>query len=218
VAERECGCRSPPGGGRGGEGTDHAPLIRAGGIITGTCRYHPAENTEHFSAIGDDQLSVNSMEIQVIGVQGLPLIRKGDDLPALICDRVTFEDGDILTIASSVYSKAKGFHPRPCHYHPERRRRADCRKDKGGPRFVQAVLDSSSDILLEHPFILSEVPSGHIGVRAGRRPQQHRRRPDHHPPPPRPHGGRRRDPGRNPAHHKKRMSGLSSTDTCGRSV
>ena len=44
------------------------------------------------------------MDIQVIGVQGLPLIRKGDDLPALICDRVTLEDGDILTIASSVYS------------------------------------------------------------------------------------------------------------------
>jgi len=46
------------------------------------------------------------MEIQVIGVQGLPLIQKGDDLPALICDRVAFEDGDILAIASSVYSKA----------------------------------------------------------------------------------------------------------------
>ncbi|HQL60081.1 MAG TPA: coenzyme F420-0:L-glutamate ligase, partial [Methanoculleus sp.] len=41
------------------------------------------------------------MAIQVIGVSGLPLIQKGDDLPALICGRVTLEDGDILTIASS---------------------------------------------------------------------------------------------------------------------
>ena len=40
-------------------------------------------------------------------------------------------------------------------------------KTKEDPRFVQAVLDSSVDILLEYPFILSALPSGHIGVRAG---------------------------------------------------
>ncbi|SAI88825.1 F420-0:gamma-glutamyl ligase [Methanoculleus bourgensis] len=107
------------------------------------------------------------MEIQVIGVQGLPLIRKGDDLPALICERVTFEDGDILTIASSVYSKAKGFTRDLATITPSADAVRIAAKTKEDPRFVQAVLDSSSDILLEHPFILSEVPSGHIGVRAG---------------------------------------------------
>ncbi|MFY9194221.1 MAG: coenzyme F420-0:L-glutamate ligase [Methanoculleus sp.] len=107
------------------------------------------------------------MEIQVIGVQGLPLIQKGDNLPALICDRVTFEDGDILTIASSVYSKAKGFTRDLAAITPGTEAVRIAAKTREDPRFVQAVLDSSSDILLEHPFILAEVPSGHIGVRAG---------------------------------------------------
>ena len=34
-------------------------------------------------------------------------------------------------------------------------------------RFVQAVLDASQDIIMEHPFILSELPFGHIGVPGG---------------------------------------------------
>ncbi|KUK63520.1 MAG: F420 glutamyl ligase [Methanoculleus marisnigri] len=107
------------------------------------------------------------MEIQVIGVQGLPLIQKGDDLPALICDRVAFEDGDILAIASSVYSKAAGFTRELASITPGADAVRIAAKTKEDPRFVQAVLDSSTDILLEHPFILSELPSGHIGVRAG---------------------------------------------------
>ena len=107
------------------------------------------------------------MAIQVIGVSGLPLIQKGDDLPALICGRVTLEDGDILTIASSVYSKAKGFTRELSAITPGADAVRIAAKTKEDPRFVQAVLDSSTAILLEYPFILSEVPSGHIGVRAG---------------------------------------------------
>lgn len=107
------------------------------------------------------------MDIQVIGVTGLPLIQKGDDLPALICDRVAFEEGDVLTIASSVYSKAKGFIRELSTITPGTGAVRIAAKTKEDPRFVQAVLDSSTDVLLEYPFILSEVPSGHIGVRAG---------------------------------------------------
>ncbi|HOI59044.1 MULTISPECIES: coenzyme F420-0:L-glutamate ligase [unclassified Methanoculleus] len=107
------------------------------------------------------------MAIQVIGVQGLPLIQNGDDLPALICDRVAFEDGDILAVASSVYSKAKGFTLDLAAITPGADAVRIAAKTKEDPRFVQAVLDSSTDILLEYPFILSELPSGHIGVRAG---------------------------------------------------
>jgi coenzyme F420-0:L-glutamate ligase/coenzyme F420-1:gamma-L-glutamate ligase len=35
------------------------------------------------------------------------------------------------------------------------------------PRFLQAVLDASLEVLMEYPFVLSEVAGGHIGVRAG---------------------------------------------------
>ena len=107
------------------------------------------------------------MDIQVIGVRNLPLIQRGDDLPALICEQIAFEDGDILTVASSVYSKAKGFTRELAAIVPGADAVRIAAKTKEDPRFVQAVLDSSTEILLEYPFILSEVPSGHIGVRAG---------------------------------------------------
>ena len=46
--------------------------------------------------------------IQVMGVRGLPLIHAGDDIAALICKNAMFEDGDILCVASTIWSKAKG--------------------------------------------------------------------------------------------------------------
>ncbi len=48
-------------------------------------------------------------QIQVMGVRGLPLIHAGDNLAAMICDNVPVQDSDILCIASTIYSKAKGY-------------------------------------------------------------------------------------------------------------
>lgn len=98
---------------------------------------------------------------------GLPIIHDGDDLPALICERTTFADGDILCIASSVYSKAKGYTRRLSDITPSERAIRIAERTREDPRFIQAVLDCSTDILLEYPFVLSEIPCGHIGVRAG---------------------------------------------------
>lgn len=92
---------------------------------------------------------MNSMDIQVIGVLGLPLIQQGDDLPALICERVAFQDGDILAVASSVYSKSKGFTRDLATITPGADAVRIAEKTKEDPRFVQAVLDSSADILLD---------------------------------------------------------------------
>jgi len=107
------------------------------------------------------------MHIEVEGIRGLPMIQKGDDLPALIAERVTFEDGDILCIASSVYSKAKGYTRCLHDIVPSERARRIAEKTREDPRFIQAVLDASTEVLLEYPFVLSEVACGHVGVRAG---------------------------------------------------
>jgi coenzyme F420-0:L-glutamate ligase/coenzyme F420-1:gamma-L-glutamate ligase len=107
------------------------------------------------------------MHICVEGVRGLPLIQQGDDLSALISERIEFSDGDILCIASSVYSKAKGYTKRLAEITPTPRALRIAGRTREDPRFIQAVLDASTEILLEYPFVLSEVPSGHIGVRAG---------------------------------------------------
>ena len=108
-----------------------------------------------------------SMTIQVIPVQGLPLIRKGDDVPALVCERVTFHPGDILVLASTIYSKSRGYTRRLSEITPSETAERIARRDREDPRFVQSVLDEAKEVLLDHPFILSELPFGHIGVRSG---------------------------------------------------
>ncbi len=106
-------------------------------------------------------------DIQVIGVRGLPLIREGDNIASLICGKMTVVDGDILCIASTIWSKAKGYTRKLADITPTERAVRLGRLNGEDPRFVQSVLDASTDIILEHPFILSEMAFGHIGVRAG---------------------------------------------------
>ncbi|MCU0628751.1 MAG: coenzyme F420-0:L-glutamate ligase [Methanoregulaceae archaeon] len=105
--------------------------------------------------------------IQVIGVRGLPLIREGDDLCALICERILLKDGDIICIASSVYSKAEGYTRSLGEIIPGEQACRIAGKTGEDPRFIQAVVDASDEIVLEYPFVLSALPCGHVGVRAG---------------------------------------------------
>ncbi|MFW8746243.1 coenzyme F420-0:L-glutamate ligase, partial [Mesorhizobium japonicum] len=48
--------------------------------------------------------------LQVIGVEGLPEIVPGDDLPALIATATDglLEHGDVLAVTSKIVSKAEG--------------------------------------------------------------------------------------------------------------
>jgi coenzyme F420-0:L-glutamate ligase/coenzyme F420-1:gamma-L-glutamate ligase len=105
--------------------------------------------------------------IQVMGVRGLPLIREGDDLCSLICERILLKDGDIICIASSVYSKAKGHTRSLGEIIPDEQACRIAAKTGEDPRFIQAVVDASDEIVLEYPFVLSALPCGHVGVRAG---------------------------------------------------
>lgn len=106
-------------------------------------------------------------DIIVKGVRGLPLIKKGDDIPALICDRVSLQDGDILSLASTICSKAKGYTRPLSGIQPSERAIRISKMTGEEPRFLQTVLDASDEVLMEYPFILSEVAHGHVGVRAG---------------------------------------------------
>ncbi len=100
-------------------------------------------------------------------VKGIPVIEKGDDLASLIESRFELEDGDVLCIASTVVSKSEGRTRELSSYTPGDRAVEIARRLGKDPRFVQAVIDESSEILLDHPFLLVVTKFGHVCVNAG---------------------------------------------------
>ena len=100
-------------------------------------------------------------------VRGLPVIREGDDLAALIKSLFKLQDGDILCIASTVVAKSEGRFRNLKDYNPSTKAREIAKFSGKDPRFVQAILDESEDILLDRPFLLTVTKFGHICINAG---------------------------------------------------
>jgi len=111
--------------------------------------------------------------MDVFAVEGLPEVGPGDDLAALIDGRVDLRDGDILTVASTVVSKAEGRGVDLSAFEPGERAReiadriSEIAGEQKDPRFAQAVLEESEEILLAAPFILAVTHFGHVTVNAG---------------------------------------------------
>lgn len=105
--------------------------------------------------------------IHIFGVSGLKMIEKGDDIAALICERVDLVDGDIVAIASTIISKSQGYFKELRSIVPTSeaiRIAAKCGKE---PEFMQVVLDEAVGVVLEAPFTLTELPCEHVGVYSG---------------------------------------------------
>jgi coenzyme F420-0:L-glutamate ligase / coenzyme F420-1:gamma-L-glutamate ligase len=100
-------------------------------------------------------------------VHGLPIIKEGDDIAHLISSHFELKDGDVLCIASTIVAKSEGRFRNLEDYNPGTRASEIAGKLGKDPRFVQAVLDESSEILLDKPFLLAVTRFGHIGVNAG---------------------------------------------------
>ncbi|WP_135667580.1 coenzyme F420-0:L-glutamate ligase [Halorhabdus rudnickae] len=111
--------------------------------------------------------------MEVFAVEGLPEVRPGDDLSALIDEHVDLQDGDVLTVASTIVSKAEGRHADLADFDPGDRAReiaariGDVAGERKDPRFAQAVIEQSEEIILASPFILAVTRFGHITVNAG---------------------------------------------------
>jgi len=111
--------------------------------------------------------------MDLFAVPGLPEVRPGDDLGALISERVDLREDDVVCVASTVVSKAEGrtadLDAFPAG--PRARELAGTLTEHGAtdpdPRFVQAVLEESTEVLMEAPFLLTETRFGHVGVNAG---------------------------------------------------
>ncbi|WP_440771064.1 coenzyme F420-0:L-glutamate ligase [Natronorubrum sp. DTA28] len=106
-------------------------------------------------------------------VTDLPEIRPGDDIAELVADRASLEPGDVLTVASTIVSKTEGRVANLEDYPVSGRaqeiadRIADVAGEEKDPRFAQAVLEESTELLIDCPFLLTETRFGHICVNAG---------------------------------------------------
>ena len=111
--------------------------------------------------------------MHAFAVPGLPEVRPGDELASLIAERAELADGDVVCVASTVVSKSEGQTARLLSFPAGPRAReianrlADVTGEEKDPRFAQAVLEESTDVLMEAPFLLTETRFGHVGVNAG---------------------------------------------------
>ncbi|WP_144923012.1 coenzyme F420-0:L-glutamate ligase [Halorubrum salsamenti] len=111
--------------------------------------------------------------MELFPVPDLPEIREGDDLAAMIGERVDLRADDVVVVASTVVSKAEGrafdlsdFPASPRAEEVADRLAAIAGEEKD-PRFAQAVIEESTELIMEAPFLLTATRFGHIGVNAG---------------------------------------------------
>lgn len=111
--------------------------------------------------------------MELFAVPDLPEIQPGDDIPALIEDRVELHPDDVVCVASTIVSKSMGRLADLSSFPAGPRAREIATRlesitgDSKDPRFAQAVLEESVELLMDAPFLLTETRFGHVTVNAG---------------------------------------------------
>jgi coenzyme F420-0:L-glutamate ligase/coenzyme F420-1:gamma-L-glutamate ligase len=111
--------------------------------------------------------------MELFAVEGLPEVEPGDDIGALVADRVDLRTDDVVCVASTIVSKAEGRQADLSAFPASERAReiaqriGDLAGEQKDPRFAQAVLEESRELLLEFPIMLAVTQFGHVTVNAG---------------------------------------------------
>ena len=106
-------------------------------------------------------------------IVGLPMVRAGDDLAALIGSAadsagIRFEDGDILVVAQKIVSKSEGRLVKLADVTPSKEAEALAKETEKDPRLVELVLRESTDVLRRKPgVIIVRHRLGIVGAQAG---------------------------------------------------
>jgi coenzyme F420-0:L-glutamate ligase/coenzyme F420-1:gamma-L-glutamate ligase len=105
--------------------------------------------------------------ITAIALAGIPEIRPGDDLAALIATHA-IEDGDVLVLAHKIVSKSEGRLRRLSEVEPSPRALELAREHGKDPRHVQVVLDESAEIIrASRGVLISVTHHGFVCANAG---------------------------------------------------
>ena len=103
----------------------------------------------------------------VLPVTGLPELRQGDDLAAMILERVDLVDRDIVVVAQKAISKVEGRIVRLDEIEPSDKAR-EIAGDEEDPRRIEAILrEAKSIIRIRGPLVICETHDGFICASAG---------------------------------------------------
>ena len=98
------------------------------------------------------------MALSVTGIEGLPLVRPGDDLCAMLLDAIdgqtSLRDGDVLVVAQKIVSKAEDRLARLVDVTPSAAAVALATETEKDPRLVQLILDESVAVVRKRPGVL----------------------------------------------------------------
>jgi coenzyme F420-0:L-glutamate ligase/coenzyme F420-1:gamma-L-glutamate ligase len=104
--------------------------------------------------------------IHIAPVEGLPEIRKGDDLATLIAERAELRHGDVLVVAQKAVSKAEGRVVELAEIEPSEQARDLAGEED--PRRLEVILRESARIVRSRPpLVIAETKHGFVCASAG---------------------------------------------------
>ncbi len=103
----------------------------------------------------------------VFPVTGIPELREGDDLAAIIVERVELEDADVVVVAQKAISKIEGRVVHLDDVEPSARA-IEIAGDEGDPRRVEWILREAKRVVrVRPPLVICETKHGFICASAG---------------------------------------------------
>ena len=113
------------------------------------------------------------MDVKLIGIQGIPIIKKGDNVADLILKAMKvkgleIETGDIFVIAETAISKSEGNVIKLHSVRPSKLAFELSEKTGKKPEIAEAIIQQSNEIIKVGPdFIISETKHGFVCANAG---------------------------------------------------
>ena len=103
----------------------------------------------------------------VAPVEGLPELAEGDDLAALIAERMNLEDKDVVVVAQKAISKIEGRIIELAGIEPSERAR-ELAGDEADPRRIQVILDEAAELVrVRPPLLIARTRHGFVAGSAG---------------------------------------------------
>ena len=98
-------------------------------------------------------------EIKLIPIDGIPLVKPGDDLPGIIirtanASKIEWIEGDILVIAQKIISKAEGRLVNLKEINPSKRALELGSLTQKDPRLVELILQESTKVIRHKNIVL----------------------------------------------------------------